>query len=237
MASTPYLTPNGPVTPERYCYRLKIWANREFLGAVKTALLDLQGAWRWEQYGTLTPEECARLAFDMYEEFTLDDGWCMIGAIFPFASADTPENMLLCDGSTHSKADYPLLYDALDTVFIVDSTHFVTPDLRANVVVGSGAALAGYGVLIPGDTGGQAQVTLSSDEMPAHNHTTDPHAHSEITAVATIINGGLEAPAASATPSVGVTGTASPSTNNTGGSAAHDNVQPFVALKYGIVAR
>lgn len=237
MASTPYLTPNGPITPERYCYRLKIWANREFLGAVKTALLDLQGAWRWEKYGTLTPEECARLAFDMYEEFTLDDGWCMIGAIFPFASADTPENMLLCDGSTHLKSDYPLLYDALDPVFIVDSTHFVTPDLRANVVVGSGATLAGYGVLIPGDTGGQAQVTLSSDEMPAHSHSTNPHSHSEITAIATVINGGLEAPAASATPSFGVTGGASPSTNSTGGGAAHDNVQPFIALKYGIVAR
>lgn len=237
MAQTPYLTPNGPITPERYCYRLKIWANREFLGAVKTALLDLQNLWRWEKYGTLEPEECARLALDMYDEFTLDDGWCMIGAIFPFASADIPDNMLLCDGSTHLKADYPLLYAALEPVFIVDSTHFVTPDLRANVVVGSGATLAGFGVLIPGDTGGEAQHALTSDEMPVHGHTTPPHTHGESIAIPAIINGGLEAPASAATASTGITGTASPTTNNTGGGTAHNNVQPFMALKYGIVAR
>lgn len=237
MAQTPFLTPSAPLTAQRVCYRLQIPNDRQFLGAVKTALLFLQDYWRWEPYGTMTPNECTRAALEMYDRFTLDEGWCMLGAIFPFASADTPENTLLCDGSTHNRVDYPDLYAALDTAFIVDADHFVTPDLRANVVVGAGASLGSYGVVIVGDTGGQAEVTLTEGQLASHIHTTNPHTHGESIAIPTIINGGLEAPASSATPSTGITGTASPSTNATGSNEAHDNVQPFMALKYCIVAR
>lgn len=235
--ATPYLTPDAPLPAEKACFRLKIPNNLLFIGAVKTALLFLVNEWVWEQYGTATPAECARAALDMYCDFAQDTGWCMIGAIYPFASAQAPANTLICDGSTYLKADYPELYAALDSAFIVDSTHFTVPDLRARVPVGAGATLAGFGSLAVGQTGGEAQHQLTTAELAAHSHTTSPHTHSESTAVATIINGGLEAPAASATPSIGVTGGASPSTNNEGGDTAHNNVQPFVALKYCIVAR
>lgn len=237
MAQTPYLTPNAPITGDRVCYRLKIPNERNFLGAVKTALLDLQNSWRWEIYGTATPEQCARAALDMYDEFTLDEGWCMIGIIYPYATTDAPGNTLPCDGSSHLRADYPDLYAALDTAFVVDADHFITPDLRARVPVGVGATLAGFGTLTMGQTGGEAQHQLTTAELASHSHTTSPHTHSEGTAIATVINGGLEAPAASATPSIGVTGGASPSTNSAGGDTAHNNVQPFLALKYCIVAR
>lgn len=237
MAQTPYLTPNAPLTADRACYRLKIPNERNFLGAVKTALLDLTNSWRWEIYGTMTPEQCARAALDMYDEFTLDEGWCMIGVIYPYATVNAPANTLACDGSSHLRVDYPDLYAALDTAFIVDADHFVTPDLRARVPIGAGAALAGFGTLTMGQTGGEAQHQLTTAELASHSHTTNPHTHSEVTAVATVINGGLEAPAASATPSFGVTGGAGPSTNAAGSDAAHNNVQPFIALKYCIVAR
>lgn len=235
--ATPYLTPDAPLPSQTACFRLKIPNNLTFIGAVKTALLDLTRSWRWEIYGSMTPEEAARAALDMYNEFNQDTGWCMIGAIYPYATTQAPENTLECDGSSHLRTDYPQLYAALDSAFIIDTDHFATPDLRARNVVGANGTLSGFGLLSVGQTGGEAQHTLTTSELAAHSHTTNPHTHSEVTAVATVINGGLEAPAASATPSIGVTGSASPSTNNAGSSDPHNNVQPFLALKYCIVAK
>lgn len=233
----PYLTPNAPLPAEKVCFRLRIPNDLLFIGAVKTALLFMISEWTWDEYGTATPAECARAALDMYNEFAQDEGWCMLGAIYPYASANAPDNTLPCDGSSHLRVDYPILYAALDTAFIVDSDHFITPDLRGRVAVGAGGALAGFGTLAVGQTGGEAQHQLTTAELASHSHTTNPHTHSEVTAAASAVTVGLEPPVPSAVPSVGITGGASPTTNATGGDAAHNNVQPFMALKYCIVAR
>ena len=61
------------------------------------------------------------------------------------AAAAIPPNWALCNGQTVAGV--------------------ATPDLRDRFVAGAG------GVYAPGDTGGSAQVTLTADQMPAHNHT------------------------------------------------------------------
>lgn len=232
-----YLTPNQFTPTSFICGRLRIPNDEKFLAAVMGAILDLTRAYSWEKYGTMEPEQAARLALDMYDDFRLNRNWCMIGAIFPYASATPPPNTLLCDGSIYNRVDYPDLYAALDAAFIIDADSFSVPMLAGYVPIGAGAEIPNWGVLNVGDSGGQYEVTLSEGQMPNHYHTTPPHAHGESIAVPTIINGGIEAPAAAATGSTGITGTASPSTNTAGDSEPHDNVQPFVALNFCIVAK
>ena len=62
----------------------------------------------------------------------------------------TGTGWVLCDGQTYT----------------VDGVSVTPPDLRNRFVVGAGSG-GNYNV---GDTGGSDNVTLSSDEMPSHNH-------------------------------------------------------------------
>lgn len=235
--ATPYLTPDAIPPTDRVCYRIRIPNTLEFVGAVKTALLSLTHGFNWEPYGASTPEECVRAAIEMYDEFMNDKGWCMIGAIYPYASATPPASTLLCDGTTYNRVDYPQLYAALNSAFIVNADQFIVPDLRARVGVGAGAVLAGFGTLTVGQTGGEAQHALSISELASHSHTTQPHSHTESAASPTVLDISVGVPAPAALPSASVTGTAAPTTDSSGSGTAHNNVQPFIALNYCIVAR
>lgn len=173
----------------------------------------------------------------------------MIGYIIPFVTLDPPTNVLPCDGSTYLRIDYPNLYDVIDPFFIVDADHFNVPDLRGRTVIGVGAG-SGLTNRNVGDSGGQETVTLTTADMPSHNHTSaNPtivdagHSHAEGTALPTAITIGAGVPAPSAIPSVGVTSPAftgitaiAGAIDNTGGDGAHDNMQPFYSLNYGIIA-
>lgn len=158
----------------------------------------------------------------------------MIGQIIEFAGASFPPNVLPCDGATYDRVDYPDLYAVLDAVFIVDADTFVVPDLRDRVAVGESAGRA------VGDTGGEETHTLTIAELPSHDHSANDagHVHAEIIAVDTLVNGGLEAPAPSATaaPSSTGLGYANISIGSTGDDGAHNNMQPFLVLKKGIIA-
>lgn len=59
-----------------------------------------------------------------------------LGAIIPFATAAVPLNCLLCDGASYNRVDYPLLYDVLDPIFIIDSLSFQVPNLSERVAMG-----------------------------------------------------------------------------------------------------
>jgi len=154
----------------------------------------------------------------------------VIGTVFPYLTVDPPLYCLPCDGSVYLREDYPQLYAALDDAFIIDADTFFVPDMRNLTMVGAGDIYA------MGDTGGEAEITLTVDQIPAHSHENTPHAHSEIGAVSAIINGGLEAPASAATPFPTTTGATSIAIGDTGGGEAHTNLQPYIALKYCIGA-
>jgi microcystin-dependent protein len=126
--------------------------------------------------------------------------------------------------------EYPLLYDAIKVVFRIDDDTFFVPDLRNKFLLGEDE----YQPM--GSSGGEQNVTLDISEMPEHTHTNSPHAHSEIGAVSTIINGGLEAPASAATPLPTTTGFETVVIDNAGGGQAHNNMPPYVTIGYVIVA-
>lgn len=154
----------------------------------------------------------------------------LVGMIMPVCTENLPQGTLLCDGSTYLRADYPNLYDAIDTAYHLDAVSFTVPDLRDRFVLSSGPTNA------PNTTGGSASHTLTEAQMPTHTHTSPPHAHSEVSAVTTLINGGIEAPASAATPVPTTTGLTAVSIDAAGGSEAFEIMPPFVTLRFVVVA-
>lgn len=85
----------------------------------------------------------------------------VVPAVFATASID---KFLPCDGGTYNKTDYPQLYDAIDSVYIISGTQFTVPDLRDKYPIGAGGTLA------VADEVGANSHTLSVSELPAHSH-------------------------------------------------------------------
>lgn len=155
----------------------------------------------------------------------------LIGAILPHAMASlTGLTMLPCAGGTYNREDYPLLYAAIDTDFIIDADTFRVPDLRDKFPLGAGD---NYPL---GTEGGEEEVTLNIGHLPSHTHSNVPHEHGYISSVSTIINGGLEAPASAAIPFPDLTDAAVIEIDETGGDNPHNNMPPFYALRWAIVA-
>lgn len=145
----------------------------------------------------------------------------MIGFIAAFATATLPAGVLACDGSIYDRVDYPNLYAALDTVFILDADSFRVPDLRGRTVIGAGAG-AGLTTRAAGDTGGEETHILLISELAIHVHSVADHGVSLAVAPG-------ELPVS--TPSLFPT-----TTGSTGSDDPHENMQPFFTLQYGIVA-
>jgi microcystin-dependent protein len=221
------------------------WVYSAFLG-----VLYNMGQWpNWWEFGESTPEDAAMVFRDIFDN-RITPVLYDIGDIKWSGSNIAPVGpWLLCDGLLYSTTDYPNLYAAIGTNFNTGGespTQFRVPDLRgrAAVVVNSGTGRLPLWADSIGGSGGEADHVLTISETPIHTHIADPHTHiltphthAEGTATPTIINGGLEAPAASAFPSVGITGPASDgivdavvTIESTGGDGSHNNVQPSLAL-------
>lgn len=139
---------------------------------------------------------------------------------------------LICDGRALNVTDYRFLFDVIGYSFGSNgSTQFKLPDPAGRVIgaIGSGTGLTTRAL---GDTVGEETHTLTIGEMPTHNHTiTDPgHSHSYVN------QPNVASPAVSATTmdvadNVNINQTTTSSItgitiNNTGGSNAHNNMQP-----------
>lgn len=168
----------------------------------------------WLQVGTMTPETVSQLFANAFDDMMECQ---MVGSILPFARETLPENVLLCDGSTHAKADYPLLYSVLDPSLIIDADNFAVPNLQGRFVLGEG------GDHVFGDIGGEERHTLTPSEMPAHNH---GYTHAE-----------FAKPLAMAGSDVDGIDIVAASTNMAGGGQSHNNMPPYYVLVYGIVAK
>lgn len=210
-----FSTGDGFPSPETtFVMRLNndVWAKR----ALITALFLLSQPYNWEQIGTATPQEAA----DCFSEAmaTLRWGGLMIGAIIPYVSTNPPDLTIACDGGTYNRVDYPLLYAALDSAYIIDADTFTTPNLNGRAVIGAD------GTYTVNSTGGSATHTLDISEIPSHDHTYIPPT----------LNVDMETPGA---PDLFAAGVGLPTvTGATGGGGAHNNMQPYIALNWAIVA-
>ena len=108
--------------------------------------------------------------------------------------------------------------NAIPSGFVLCDGNNSTPNLSGKFVVGYDASNGDYDV---GDTGGSESVTLTTDQIPSHNHTTT---------VPFIQQGGL-----SSNNNFGANYNSSGTTrtsSSTGGGQSHENRPPFYALCY-----
>lgn len=147
------------------------------------------------------------------------------GTVSAFAGSAAPTGYLLCDGSAVNRTAQAALAAVLEDpsspgTYIYGngdgSTTFNLPDLQGRVIAGMGGSLlSGSDAL--SDTGGAKDHTLSISEIPEHSHG---------------IGGSTEMQFGSSgfrlSPTLGSIG----DTKETGGGAAHNNVQPTIILNY-----
>lgn len=160
------------------------------------------------------------------------------GEIRLFAGSYTPADWLLCDGSLQNISVYDELYAIIGTTYGGDGiVTFGLPDLRGRLVlgVGLGPGLATDYTL--GQAGGLGMVSLVGSNLPEHNHalnaaTDDAASLSPVNSFFAAVGNGAVAyvdPAATGASTVPM----NPAVLSTaGGSLAHSNRMPSVALNY-----
>lgn len=161
----------------------------------------------------------------------------MIGAVIPMCVDVLPTNMLWCDGSEYLRVDYPDLYGRLPSAFITDADHFITPDLRGRFVVGSGQGVGLVERPFASDGGEEIHV-LNVDEMPVHTHADAGHTHSYTAPLAQLVNGTSSAvPGGASELPFSTTGSGNADIQNAGGGEGHNNMPPYLALRFALVAK
>lgn len=156
------------------------------------------------------------------------------GTIIQSAGVNEPAGWFNCDGRILLRTEYQNLFAAIlytySTGFGGSDLSFNIPDLRGrtSIGVGNGSGLTNRTL---GQTGGAETHTLTINEMPSHSHTSNAVGSSVglITA-----NGANTANSVDESPSepnlyaapVALT------INNNGGGQAHNNMQPFIVLRY-----
>lgn len=145
-----------------------------------------------------------------------------IGSVVLWTVGTIPPNWLECDGSEVSQATYPDLYALLGNTF--GNGHegtFYLPDMRARVPVGvNPTAFTGRSQRLLGASGGTETHALSVAELPAHSHEVavrDPSNGFGTGVIALEDN---------------LAGNLNKLTTQTGSNTAHNNMQPFLVMKY-----
>lgn len=170
-----------------------------------------------------------------------------IGEIRAFGFDFTPNGWLACDGSTYGISNFQALFAIIGIQFGGNgTTNFKVPDLRGVVLTGVNPAVSGFNV--PGASGGSAEVALTVNTMPAHNHNIQAVTRSSLqqTTLATAQPGSSVylSNAFSSGLSQGIVVYSNTANNGTalnpqaisaaGGSIPHANMSPYLALTYSI---
>ncbi|MFZ2725377.1 MAG: tail fiber protein [Methylococcaceae bacterium] len=160
--------------------------------------------------GTDNPSEKLEVAGRIKDQ----TGYVMpIGTILSYMGTSAPQGWLICDGSA-----IPSAYS--DLIALIGAT---TPNLRGRTLIGSGQG-AGLTNRTLKDIGGEENHVLSANEMPSHQHQFpgDDGLGSWVTAAYAI---NYDATSGGGNGRMYWTGA-------TGGSQAHNNMQPFFVVNY-----
>jgi len=137
-----------------------------------------------------------------------------------------PKGWALCNGQLLPINQNQALFSLLGTTYGGDGrTNFALPDLRTRTPIHFGS---GYSL---GQKGGEASHTLNQTEMPSHTHTlegTNTSATLDVPGGNVIGQPSINGFGPAANPGAMNPGTIA----NTGGSQAHENMQPYTTLSF-----
>ncbi|MDR1455603.1 MAG: tail fiber protein [Tannerella sp.] len=149
-----------------------------------------------------------------------------------------PSGFMLCNGDELQVADYPELFNALGSVFGGNGSNtFGLPDLRGRFVAGYNNAQSDYSAM--GKKGGNDKVTLTADQMPAHNHAGGEVYNKLSARAADVASPGTTSGVDARSPEAeyNIAGMTPPewmqaTIKSVGGGEAHENRPPYFVLAY-----
>lgn len=149
-----------------------------------------------------------------------------VGEIRMFAGNFAPQGWMLCEGQILPISENETLFNLIGTTYGGDGqSTFGLPDLRGRLSIHRGNGF------IQGESGGTEEVTLTVNQIPAHNH--------PLLASTALAN--QEAPGASVTgqSEVAIYGAQTPlgtmnpaAVSPAGGSQPHTNFQPYLCVSF-----
>lgn len=151
-----------------------------------------------------------------------------VGSVVSYSGETAPANWLICDGSAVSRTTYADLFSVIGTTYGSGdgSTTFNLPNLKGKVITGLDSSDSDFNTI--GKTGGEKTHKLTINEMPSHRHDFYIDASgTTVPAWTTRLLFKQEDSEHSAQ---------SNNTTDTGGSQAHNNLQPYVVQNYIIKA-
>lgn len=156
-----------------------------------------------------------------------------VGEIRMFGGNFAPAGWAFCDGSIVSIAENEVLFQLIGTTYGGDGqSTFALPDLRGRLPIHQGTG-PGQPPYVIGESGGAETVTLTVQQIPAHNHpagcSSNPGNNSSPLNAVPAVN----------TTSLAYVNAAAPLGNMnasmlqpTGGNQPHDNMQPFLCIGF-----
>ncbi len=142
------------------------------------------------------------------------------GEVKIMATTFLPDGWLYCDGDEVAKATYPDLWNAITNFWGTASNptdNFLLPDFRNRTLIGySGNASAP----VFASYGGEEDVTLTTAQIPSHNH------------AAPVSGAASGAVGNTAVYGAGLFLDPKLNTDNAGGGAPHNNMPPYGAVSY-----
>lgn len=150
-----------------------------------------------------------------------------IGEIRPFSFNFPPRSWAFCDGQLLPINQNQALFSLLGTTYGGNGqTTFALPDLRGRVAVGKGETNS------LGERAGDEAITLTLGALPQHTHTVRAAGVADSTSP----SAKLPAPHGGHTFYGDPTGEVKPgdSVTLTGGSQAHNNMQPYICINFSI---
>lgn len=153
-----------------------------------------------------------------------------VGEIRMFGGNFAPAGWMFCDGQLLSISEYETLFNLIGTTYGGDGqSTFALPNLQSRVPIHVGTG--GGSIYTLAETGGAETVTLTTQQIPGHLHV--PQAYAS--------NGSQEGPGGNywAQSPLNQFSALAPGTNmanaaigSAGGSQAHDNLIPFLAVSF-----
>lgn len=162
---------------------------------------------------------------------------CPIGTILPFSGSVIPDGYLECLGQEVSRTTFAELFAVIGTTYGAGNgtTTFNLPNLSGRVITGQDTTDNSFDTL--GEIGGEKEHTLTTTEMPSHNHTAEMCGITASGSGAATQGDFYRTTYWNRFQNSGNNihdyyGMGTLTVKNTGGNQAHNNLQPYIITKY-----